>query len=141
MAEPEDPQPATESAAEDDSDSMDRVTPIRRVEAIAASVTPIYREAAPPRERPERIGVHLELKPFTPVRRTQSMRTMSDLTDLSNPVRESAVSRIKGRHFALTPADTPRRDQAKAEPSAPVAAPGPADKPADAPKKASSAKK
>jgi hypothetical protein len=82
-----------------DGDSLDQVTPIRRVEQVTAAVTPLQRTWSTPAApaKPQRVGVGLVLQPFSPVSKPRQMRTMSDLVDTAQPVRPSTVARGGGR--------------------------------------------
>lgn len=104
-----------------DNDNIAQVTPIRRVESVGTLMVPIHREPAPRvTPKPERKGMSLSLKPFTPVRKNQRMSTMSDLTDQTNPTPQSQIARVKDRHFAskVRIAEPPSEEHRKtAEPS------------------------
>lgn len=101
-------------AAEAETDSMDRVTPIRRVDSVTTSMIPMHRELAPPPPpKPERRGVELNLKLFVPERKQRTMRTMSDLNDMANPPRQSGIAQIKGRHNVVKQAEPTKADDTK----------------------------
>ncbi len=115
--------PPTEAARSDtgrtdgseaETDSMDRVTPIRRVDSVTTSMIPIHRDLTPPPPpKAERRGVDLNLRLFVPERKQRTMRTMSDLNDMANPPRQSGTAQIKGRHNVVKPIEPPKADDTK----------------------------
>ncbi len=95
-------EPSQDPVAEPEQpDSMDRVTPVRRVDSVGMTMVPIHRELEPPKPaKPERVGISLTLNPFTRRSSQQVMSTMSDLTSQSNPREVKDVARVRNRHFS-----------------------------------------
>ncbi len=108
--------PTQDPAAEaEPPDSMDRVTPVRRVDSVGTVMVPIHRELEPPKPaKPERSGISLTLNPFTRRSAQHVMSTMSDLTSQSNPREVKDVARVRHRHFSAQ-ASTVRESSAGAK--------------------------
>lgn len=93
-----------QDSAGDDRDSMDDVTRVRRVDSVGMVMTPIHRELAPPKPaKPERQGIMLTLKPFSPKGPAAAMSTMSDLTGQYSPKETKDIARVRHRHFSARP--------------------------------------
>ncbi|MBM4342871.1 MAG: hypothetical protein FJ100_05795 [Deltaproteobacteria bacterium] len=96
-----DPNPDPAATEAEPPDSMDRVTPLRRVDSVGTVMVPIHRELDPPKPaKPERAGMSLVLKPYTPRSNPHTMSTMSDLTSQSNPREVKDIARVRHRHFS-----------------------------------------
>ncbi|MSQ82012.1 MAG: hypothetical protein EXR77_03725 [Myxococcales bacterium] len=95
---------ATGDSALEAPDSMDRVTPLRRVDRVGMSMIAMQRDPpAPKPAKPEREGISLTLKPYSLASSSRRMSTMTDLTSQSNPLDSKDIAKVRNSHFSARP--------------------------------------